>query len=76
MRILIGGLTAIVLASMLSIHPQAAGAPCEQLAALAMPNTTITEARLVEAGAFTPPGAAVKTAPFARCPRFAAWRRR
>ena len=44
MKIVTGCLTAIVLAGMLSIRPSAAGAPCEQLAALAMPNTTITEA--------------------------------
>ena len=56
MRIVIGGLAAIVLASMFSTHPQAAATPCEKLAALALPNTTITEAQLVQAGAFTPPG--------------------
>src|SRR5580765_5130266 len=30
---------------------------CEQLASLALPNTTITSAQLVGAGAFTPPAA-------------------
>ena len=70
MKILTGCLTAIVLAGMFSIRPRAAGAPCEQLAALAMPNTTITEARLVEAGAFTPPGATGENRAFRALPAF------
>lgn len=36
----------------------AAAATCERLAARALPNTTITEARARPAGTFTPPGAA------------------
>ena len=47
MRIVIGGLAAIVLASVFSMHPQAAATSCEQLASLALPNATITEARIV-----------------------------
>jgi feruloyl esterase len=35
----------------------AGGSACESLAALALPNTTITAAQTVAAGAFTPPGA-------------------
>ena len=70
MRIVIGGLAAIVLASMFSMHPQAAATPCEKLASLALPNTTITEAQLVQAGAFTPPGAAADGRAFATLPAF------
>jgi feruloyl esterase len=47
MRILRGGLAATMLAVMLAAHAQAAGTPCEQLASLALPNATITDARMV-----------------------------
>ena len=70
MRKVIGGLAAIVLASMFSMHPQAAATPCEKLAALALPNTTITEAQLVQAGAFTPPGAGGDGRAFRTLPAF------
>src|SRR5688500_4665885 len=43
-------LTALSLAAML-----AQAAPCESLRTLTLPNTTITSAQLVPAGAFTPP---------------------
>ncbi len=75
MRILNGCLAAIVLASMFSMHPQAAGTPCEQLAALALPNATITEARWSGRSVHAARPAVI-TAHFARCPRFAAWRQR
>jgi feruloyl esterase len=44
---------ALMLAALL-----ADAAPCERLATLALPNTTITSAALVPAGPFTPPGRA------------------
>jgi feruloyl esterase len=69
MRIGIGCLAAIVLASLFSTQPQAAATPCEKLAGLALPNTTITEAQLVQAGAFMPPGAGASRA-FATLPAF------
>jgi feruloyl esterase len=60
MRILMGALCAILLASVL---PQpaapavvvAAAGMCEQLSSLALPGTTITLAQKVAAGAFAPP---------------------
>jgi feruloyl esterase len=70
MRIAIGCLAAIVLAGLLSPHPQAAVTPCEQLASLVLPNTTITEARVVQAGAFTPPGATGDGRAFRNLPAF------
>jgi feruloyl esterase len=69
MRIGIGCLAAIVLASLFSTRPQAAATPCEKLAGLVLPNTTITEAQLVQAGAFLPPGAGSGRA-FATLPAF------
>ena len=48
-------------------------ATCESLGSLALPNTTITSARTVEAGAFTPPtpaGAAANGSRFAAVPAF------
>ncbi len=47
---------------------QAAGAPCENLADLKLPNTTITTAQAVAAAAFTPPGSAA--APYMDLPAF------
>jgi hypothetical protein len=42
-----------VFSSVISAAPQ----PCEQLAQLALPNTTITSAQTIAAGAFSPPAA-------------------
>ena len=49
-----------------------ASSPCERLATVAMPDTTVTSAQAVRAGAFTPPGAAGAAAaqPFAELPAF------
>ena len=51
---------------------RSASSPCERLATVAMPNTTVTSAQAVRAGAFTPPGAAGAAAaqPFAELPAF------
>jgi feruloyl esterase len=60
MRILAGVLTAVVLAAAVPREPLAAATACDKLASLALPNVTITLARDVAAGAFTPstePGA-------------------
>jgi Tannase and feruloyl esterase len=54
MRILVGGLCALVLAAVMTPQPLAAAASCESLASMALPNATITLARTVEAGPFTP----------------------
>lgn len=47
MRFLKGCLAAMLPALILAIQTQAAGQSCEQLASLALPNATITEARIV-----------------------------
>jgi feruloyl esterase len=60
MRIATASLCSLLLATGLYAGqgqpPPAAGA-CANLASLALPNTTITEAKAVDAGAFSPPGA-------------------
>src|SRR5688572_6745803 len=43
------------LAAFMLLGQVAAGTPCERLATLTLPNTTITTAQLVAAGPFTPP---------------------
>ncbi len=50
-----GGSAMLVTAVMFS-PTGAAGAPCESLATLTLPDTTITSAQTVAAGAFTLPG--------------------
>ena len=70
MRILKGCLTAAVLASMFATRSQAAGTACEQLASLAIPNGSITEAVLVAAGAFSPPGGGGNPRAFSSLPAF------
>ena len=54
-RILTGGLCALVLAAVANTDVAAAGASCEALSSLKLPDTTITLARAVEAGSFAPP---------------------
>ena len=58
MKTLVGALCATVLAVCVGSRSLTAGATCESLASMALPKTTITLARLVQAGAFTPPTAA------------------
>ncbi len=53
-RILIGGVCALILAAAANNHA-AAGTSCDALAALKLPDTTITLARAVEAGTCAPP---------------------
>ncbi len=57
MRVLAGGLLALVLAGAMHGRGVEAASSCEALAALALPNTTVTAAQTVEAGAFRPPDA-------------------
>ncbi len=67
MKILAGGLGALLLAVLMSGHTLSAAASCEGLASLTLPNTTITLAQTVSAGAFTPPATAgAATPPAAR----------
>jgi feruloyl esterase len=76
MRILGGVLTAAVLALGMPRQPLSAATACDKLASLALPNVTITLARDVAAGAFTPsaePGAdepPVNTRAFSGLPAF------
>ena len=53
---------ALAIWSRLSAQTQPAASPsCETLASVALPNTTITAAQTVSAGAFTPPAEALLT---------------
>jgi feruloyl esterase len=54
MRLLAGVLCAIVLAAALPRQPLSAATACDKLTSLALPHVTITVARDVAAGAFTP----------------------
>src|SRR4029079_12921651 len=54
MRVLVGVLTAFVLALALPRHPLAAAGACDKLTSIALPNVTITTAADVAAGAFRP----------------------
>jgi feruloyl esterase len=58
MKILTGGLCALFLATAIGSRALDAAASCESLASMALPNTTMTLARVVEAGTFTPPAPA------------------
>ncbi len=58
MKIFGGGLCAVVLAAAMGSRTLGAAASCDSLASMALPQTTITLASVVEAGAFTPPGSA------------------
>ena len=57
MRILVGGLCAVLLAAVLPVQTLSAAGSCADLSRLALPNATITLAEAVAAGPFTPPGA-------------------
>ena len=61
-------MTAKAAAAVPAAAPDAAS--CERLAALALPNTKITSAQTVAAGAFTAPGAAQQNAAFKQLPAF------
>jgi feruloyl esterase len=56
-KILTAGLCAVLLASVIGARTLTAAASCESLASMALPNTAITSAAVVDGGAFTPPGA-------------------
>jgi feruloyl esterase len=59
------------LALLLALTPAALAATCESLASLALPDTTITKAEAVAAGAFELPGLPpAQQAPFKRLPAF------
>ena len=58
MRILVGGLCAVVLAAVIPVQTLNAAGSCAELSMLALPNTTITLAQDVRGRPFTPPGGA------------------
>ena len=58
MKILSGGLAALLLAVLMNGQTLNATASCESLASLTLPDTTITMAQTVPAGAFTLPAGA------------------
>src|SRR6266852_4639287 len=62
MKILAAGLCAVLLATLMNSRALDATSSCESLASVALPNTTITLARDVEAGGFAPPAVAGATA--------------
>jgi feruloyl esterase len=72
-RYWLSGLIAVVvgLVGPVVAHAQtrSASVPCERLASVALPNTTVSSAQVVPAGRFTPPGAA-DAKPFADLPAF------
>ena len=63
MKILAGGLGALLLVVLMNGQTLNATTSCESLASLALPNTKITLAQTVSAGAFTPPAAAGAATP-------------
>jgi len=63
MKILTAGLCVVLLATLMSSGALHAASSCESLASMTLPNTTITLARDVQAGAFVPPALAGATAP-------------
>ena len=63
MRILLGGLCALLLAVSMNGQPLHAAGSCEGLASLTLPNATITLARAVDAGTFSPAAPAGGAAP-------------
>ena len=70
MKMVTGGLC--VLLSALTTHGQAlkSASSCESLSSLALPNTSITLAQVVPAGAFTLPGTGPATPQFSQLPTF------
>ena len=70
MRVLTGVLLAIVLAGAVRGRGVEAASSCEALAALALPNTTVTAAQTVEAGAFRLPNQANPSRAFSALPAF------
>jgi feruloyl esterase len=70
MRILVGGLTAVLLATAIHDDTLRAATSCESLSALTLPDATITLAQTVPAGGFTPPGPGGTAQAFAKLPAF------
>ena len=56
MKLLTAGMSALLLAALVSHRAPGASPSCPSLSTLALPNTKITITRAVDAGPFTPPG--------------------
>lgn len=71
MKIVIGGLCAVLLATPIYGQTVKAPASCESLSQLKLPNTTFTLAQTVPPGGFTPPATGAGAAqPFSNLPAF------
>jgi feruloyl esterase len=70
MKILVSSVCALLLATLVPNRPLHAGGACEALSMLPLRDATITLARAVEAGTFTPPGVEDAAAAFRALPAF------
>src|SRR5205807_2510848 len=70
MKMVIGGSCALLLALTTRGHALKAASSCESLSSLALPNTSITLAQMVPAGAFTLPGTGPAAPQFSQLPTF------
>jgi len=70
MKMVIGGSCALLLALTTHGHALKAASSCESLSSLALPNTSITLAQMVPAGAFTLPGTGPAAPQFSQLPTF------
>ncbi len=70
MKMVTGGWCALLLALTTHGHALKAASSCESLSSLALPNTSITLAQVVPAGAFTLPGTGPAAPQFSQLPTF------
>ena len=70
MRMVTGGLCALLLALTTHEHALKSASSCESLSSLALPNTSMTLSQVVPAGAFTLPGTGPATPQFSLLPTF------
>src|SRR5881296_1432115 len=70
MKMVTGGSCALLLALTTHGHALKAASSCESLSSLALPNTSITLAQMVPAGAFTLPGTGPAAPQFSQLPTF------
>src|SRR5438876_10171002 len=70
MKMVTGGSCALLLALTTHGHALNAVSSCESLSSLALPNTSITLAQMVPAGAFTLPGTSPAAPQFSQLPKF------
>ena len=70
MKIVTAGLCVLLSALTTHAHALHSPSPCESLSSLALPNTSITLAQVVPAGAFTLPATGPATPQFSQLPAF------